>query len=178
MIDLTYIPLDESSINNSENNIEENINYTLEWISNQVLEEISVIEKDNKYNIKIGIEMDGSGMTARNFEKDPYFKVFTSGKKFKTTSPDDRTRISLRKAEYIDHNSVPGNLRLNSKQKKNLITLLKSPITGEGNKLIDDEPAETVWEYLLACFNSVCELDKKDKYYLHKDTPMPNYTDL
>ena len=93
MIDLTYIPLDESSIDNSENNIEENINYTLEWISNQVLEEISVIEKDNKYNIKIGIEMDGSGMTGRNFEKDPYFKVFTSGKKFKTTSPDDRTRI-------------------------------------------------------------------------------------
>lgn len=149
----------------------------MDYISECILNELNVIKRNEIQGFKFGIEVDGAGSSDNNFKKDPYFKIWRNASNFTEAKPKDRTRISLSKPEYINHPGVPGNMRLNSKEKKALMDILTTEITKTDRK-IDGEYPNNVWQYMLACANNVSKLNINDKEYKHINTEFSDYNKL
>lgn len=84
----------------------------------EYLEERFVIKCQNK--IKIGVFPSDT-----RFKYDMYFKII-KGDNWKSTSIEDRTRISFKTLKYINHPNDPGNWILNGKERKMLMNYLLS----------------------------------------------------
>lgn len=97
-------------------------------------------------------------------------------------------RIAMRRSDYIIHSNDDGkkNIRLNTKEKKALIQLLKSP-----NKKVQlaDGSSASNWQAAIVCINQDYGMEEEDtiRYmmnspkkgdYLHIDEPMPDYLKL
>lgn len=121
-------------------------------INGQVLEEMATVGKTNdSYDVVIYTNDSG---------KIPHFHYFddaTRGKEFHTC-------IRLDKPEYFHHGNKNG--ILNSKQKKELISFLKSP-----HKRYKDE---TNWQHLVYLWND----ENNSDVAVDEDLLMPDYLKL
>lgn len=126
-----------------------------------------------KEKVKMGIAVNGSGSTSRNFIIDPYFKIF-NGKSLQHSTKIGR--IYILRPEYVrGHRNSNGatNWKLNETEKKFLMKILKSPA--------DKLSRGTVWDAILReCISeSMDEIDRldfdKNRFLI---TPMPDYTKL
>ena len=108
-----------------------------------LIENTEVLKEDTLYKARyqgdndLTISIYGSGITDRNFAKDPYFKIFIG----KGTKPYCRIGFKDGKAKYIDHNSENG--RLSKRQIEKLDKIMNKPTKGEKFKQC------TVWDAIL-----------------------------
>ena len=143
--------------------------YEYEAFTEKTILKPSEARQMGKYSF--GIDVDGDGITSRNFIKDPYFKIFDGSN---ITSSNHRTRISIYRPEYVIH--LGQKWELSANEKKNLIKVLNH-IYGPENK--------TVWQLILEeCINQSDQyIDKKSKESIELienllETPIPDYTKL
>ena len=182
--DDVFEPIPENFVENIINSedIVDKCNSLLESVIHEMnITKPNKIKIDSK-PIKFGLELDGSRSTGRNFDKDPYFKLFVKGSDSVHAGPQNMTRIAILKPEYSSHNNDSiGSYKLSNKEKEQLISVLKSPLSGTGETLGKDEnkkEVENVWEYILAISNKISNLKPGDKTYLDQNTPIPDYTKL
>lgn len=146
-----------------------------------IYEMASVASSENTF---LAVNPDSS----RGWYNEEYFKVYDAQNARKA---QHIARIKFRTAEYTVHSNADGKetFKLNNKQKKELIKLLKS----DSKK----ETGLTVWQYAILQFNleafedanrDYClnltmkkqsEMkDQPEKYWLPIDLPMPDYMKL
>ena len=114
------------------------------------------IYKDDKNNIMIGMYIDSN----RNFEQDPYIKVFNNQNFNKATKV---ARISLKNVKYIYHSDRFDIWRLNSKEKKLLNEIIRSK----------DKNGNLIWN------NILIELSKLTNKNISKiKIDIPDFTNL
>ena len=122
--------------------------------------EESAIQKSGK----IKISVDGPGQTDNGYINKPYFKVY-KGSSFKTSSPKDRARISFDGANYVEHTTDPALWKLNAKERKQLVDILKSEPKSLPNTLNNYDTGvdlNSVWLVGLAVANAESSIDPKD----------------
>jgi hypothetical protein len=160
-----------------------------ETLNNNILLNELAIASTNR----IGIHVESEH--GRNIGLDPktsmaYFKVSKASGGY--TKSNSITRISIFRPEYVDHYVGAGRIRLTSKERNDLVSILKAtPTAKQLNGINIDRVIEkpTVWHVLLYNYN-VFNFTDNERIILNNsirkpngisiplDTPMPEYGKL
>lgn len=138
--------------------------------------EMATVARSSRMHILIQVNPD------EHHIGNPYFKIYNS-ESYDTA--EGMNRISFNEPAYIQHTTYGKNRwYLNSKEKKNLISLLKASSDHIDRR--DTAREYSNWEWAIIQYNNeICAVGEKDTVAgrlkgnaLSIDLPMPNYMEL